>query len=117
MVKSRHEADFVQNLVYYVARRIAFPTTASGNGATATTASQSAMPAPSAWPPSEALVLDLFGATVTAVRVVIPQGSSCACVALLQDRCRGSQPARSGQCLSTVVNIPWAVEDPLVTAP
>ena len=50
MIQSRDEVDFIQNLVYYVAR--AYRTPDYGiweRGDKETTASRSAIPAPSAW--------------------------------------------------------------------
>ncbi len=50
IVQTSHERDFIQNLVYYVARAYRVATTASGSGATrATTVSRSGTPARSAW--------------------------------------------------------------------
>ena len=50
VIQSRDEADFIQNLIYYVARATGPATTASGNGATrATMACRNATPVPSAW--------------------------------------------------------------------
>ena len=103
VVKSRHEADFVQNLVYYVARAYRIPDYGiwergdKGNhGLPERNASSIGM----AKAALEALEdLDLFGAHGDGRRCD-SQDPSCACVAPCRDCCRGVSQQGSGQCLS-----------------
>ena len=123
VVNSRHEADFVQNLVYYVARAYRIPDYGiwergdKGNhGLPERNASSIGM----AKAALEALEdLDLFGAHGDgSVRVVIPQGS----LVRLRRALQGLLPRESASkeadsaCLSVVGYPAWAVEDPQLIA-
>ena len=118
VVRSRHEADFVQNLVYYVARAYRIPDYGiwergdKGNhGLPERNASSIGM----AKAALEALEgLDLFGANGDgSVRVQIPQGS----VVRLRRALQGLLPRESASkesdsaCLSVVGYPAWAIED------
>ena len=118
VVRSRHEADFVQNLVYYVARAYRIPDYGiwergdKGNhGLPERNASSIGM----AKAALEALEgLDLFGSNGDgSVRVQIPQGS----VVRLRRALQGLLPRESASkesdsaCLSIVGYPAWAIED------
>ena len=123
VVNSRHEADFVQNLVYYVARAYRIPDYGiweqgdKGNhGFPERNASSIGM----AKAALEALEdLDLFGAHGDgSVRIVIPQGS----LVRLRRALQGLLPRESASkeadsaCLSVVGYPAWAVEDAALVA-
>ena len=119
VVRSRHEADFIQNLVYYVARAYRIPDYGiwergdKGNhGLPERNASSIGM----AKAALEALEgLDLFGNHGDgSLRVQIPQGS----VVRLRRALQGLLPRESASkesdsaCLSVIGYPSWAIEDP-----
>ena len=123
VVQSRHEADFVQNLVYYVARAYRIPDYGiwergdKGNhGLPERNASSIGM----AKAALEALEgLDLFGVHGDgSVQVQIPQGS----LVRLRRALQGLLPRESASkeadsaCLSVIGYPAWAVEDPHLVA-